>query len=142
MDTGDRIMVSKKRADQISGGVFLIGLGIIFFMNLGFWPWILFVIGASSMARGAAEGQAWYSVSGGLGLMGLGLVFLLGFSWPLLLILVGVSMLIGRNFQSSRKRHYIDDDSEVVYWEKPKNEDKLKNEDLEDSSLQDSLGAR
>jgi hypothetical protein len=119
-----REMVTKQRADQIAGGVFLIGLGLIFFTNVGFWPWILFVLGASSMARGMAEGQAWYSVSGGLWLMGLGLVFLLGFNLPLLLILVGVTMLIGYKFQSSR-RHRHDED----YWDKPKNEDKRKNED-------------
>ncbi len=123
-------MVSKQRADQVSGGVFLIGLGIIFFTHVGFWPWILFVIGASSMARGMAEGQAWYNVSGGLWLMGLGVVFLLGFSWPLLLILIGATMLMGYSFKSSRRHH--DDDEQVIYIPKQKNEDKRKNEDLED----------
>ncbi len=132
-------MVSKQRADQISGGVFLIGLGVIFFTNLAFWPWILFVIGASSLARGMAEGQAWYSVSGGLWLIGLGLVFLLGFNLPLLLILIGVTMLLGYNF---RPKHRSDraarlsnyDDSGL--WDKPKNDDKRKNDDLDDSLIE------
>jgi hypothetical protein len=121
-------MVSKQRADQISGGVFLIGLGLLFFTHVDFWPWILFVIGASSIARGMAEGHAWYSVSGGLWLIGLGLVFLLGFSWPLILILIGVTMLIGYNFQSSRK-------NEDAEWEKRKNEEKRKNDDFEDANV-------
>jgi hypothetical protein len=88
-------MVSKQRADQIAGGVFLIGLGLLFTDVLDFWPGILFVLGASSLARGIAEGRAWYTVSGGLGLIFLGLIFLMGFSWPLLLIMIGGAMLFG-----------------------------------------------
>lgn len=90
-------MVSKQRADHIAGGVFLVGLGLLFLDVIDFWPGILFVIGASSLARGMAEGRAWHTVTGGLWLIGLGLVFLMGFSWPLLLILIGASMLVGYN---------------------------------------------
>ncbi len=111
-------MISKERSDQIAGGVFLVGLGLLFTNVLPFWPGILFVIGASAMARGMAEGQAWYNVSGGLWMIGLGLVFLLGFSWPVLLILIGVTMLFGYNARcawgSSEKEKRKND-------EKPKN---------------------
>jgi hypothetical protein len=89
-------MVSKQRADQIAGGVFLVGLGLLFAGVVSFWPGILFVIGASTLARGIAEGQAWYTVSGGLWMIGIGLIFLVGFNWPLILILIGVSMLFSR----------------------------------------------
>ena len=47
-------MVSKARADQVSGGVFLIGLALLF-MTGYWWPGILFVIGASTMARGVGR---------------------------------------------------------------------------------------
>lgn len=113
--------MSKGRGDQISGGIFLIGLGILFFTHIGFWPGILFVIGAAAIARGVAEGQTWYNVPGGLWMIGLGLLFLFNFNWPVLLILIGVSMLFGYNYRSSRKHDDI--------WEKPKNEDKRKNDD-------------
>jgi len=89
-------MLTKERADQVAGGVFLIGLGLLFTHVIDFWPGILFVLGASSLARGMAEGREWYTVNGGLWLIGIGLVFLLGFSWPLLLIIIGASMLVGR----------------------------------------------
>ncbi len=120
-------MVSKARADQIAGGVFLVGLGLLFTNVISFWPGILFVIGASNIARGMAEGRAWYNVSGGLWLIGLGLVFLLNFSWPVLLILIGASMLFGYSVKDGRreKRFVMMDD-----FDKAKNDDKRKREDI------------
>ena len=44
--------LSGKRASELSGGVFLIGLGVLFVT--GYWfPGILFVIGATSLVQGA-----------------------------------------------------------------------------------------
>ena len=94
-------MVGKHQGDRIAGAVFLIGLGVLFLTGY-WWPGILFVIGASAMARGVSEGQAWYNVPGGLWMIGLGLVFAFGFSWPLMLILIGVSMLFGKQWHGQR----------------------------------------
>lgn len=88
----------KARVDLLAGGVFLIGLGVLLLTGY-WWPGILFVIGATSLVRGLAEGQAWYSVQGALWMIGLGVVFALGFSLPLLLILIGLSMLLGYVFR-------------------------------------------
>jgi hypothetical protein len=118
-------MITKERADQIAGGVFLIGLGLLFTNVISFWPGILFVIGAANIARGMAQGREWYNVSGGVWLIGLGFVFLFHFSWPVLLILIGASMLFGY----SVKDHWRHDGE----GEKFKNEWKRKNdEDLEE----------
>ncbi len=116
-------MMSKQRADQIAGGVFLIGLGLLFTNVISFWPGILFVIGASNIARGMAEGRPWYNVSGGLWLIGLGIVFLFHFSWPMILILIGLSMLFGYSVKD--RRNSYDDGGKL------KNDEKLKNDDLE-----------
>lgn len=86
-------MVTKERADQVAGGVFLIGLGLLFTNVLPFWPGILFVIGASTIAREASQGHEWRRWGGGLGIIAVGVLFLFGFSWPLLLIAIGVGML-------------------------------------------------
>lgn len=93
-------MVNKERAEQIAGGVFIIGLGLLFMTGISFWPGILFVIGASSIARGMAQGENWYNVPGGVWMIGLGLLFLFNFQWPVILILVGVSMLFGWSWQN------------------------------------------
>lgn len=118
-------MYSKSNADRVAGGVFLIGLALLFTsvgsIVGGFFPGILFVIGASAIARGVAEGQQWYNVSGGLWMIGIGLVFLLGFNLPLLLILIGLTMLFGWSFKPdmlhSCKRAYDE------FIEKPKHDE-------------------
>ena len=118
----------KDRVDQVSGGVFLIGLALLFLTPVPFFPGILFVIGASSLARGMAEGQEWTSVQGALWLFGLGLLFLVGFNFALLLILIGLSMLFGVVFKPSfMKAGCCDSDIDDISGEKPKR--KLKNDE-------------
>lgn len=117
-------MYSKERADQVSGGVFLIGLAVLFMTGF-WWPGIMFVIGLSAIARGVAEGQEWYNVPGGLWMIGIGLLFWFGFSWPLLLIFIGASMLLGKSWQGSKHgskhNHEMPED-------KLKRDDKRKND--------------
>ncbi len=116
-------MYSKSYADRVAGAVFLIGLGLLFtpVANIvgGFFPGILFVIGATTIARGVAEGQPWYEVSGGLFMLGLGLFFLFGFSLPLLLIVLGLMMLFGYTGRSGERKSKYDDDFAT---EKPKHD--------------------
>jgi hypothetical protein len=127
-------MFSKQRADQAAGGVFLIGLGLLFAGVMSFWPGILFVIGAANIARGMAEGRAWYNVSGGLGLIALGVIFLLGFNWPLLLILIGLSMLSGYSFKSDWRWGAVCDDEGEAEEAEPKR--KRKNEELDNARVE------
>jgi hypothetical protein len=87
-------MLSSRQADQVSTGMFLIGLGVLAATHF-WWPGIMFVLGAAAIARGLTEGRGWYALQGGLWMIGLGLVFLQGFSLPLLLVLIGVSYLLG-----------------------------------------------
>jgi hypothetical protein len=84
----------KQRSSEISTGVFLIGLAILWLTG-NWFPGILFVIGASSIVRALGEGKTWSAAQGGLWAIGIGLVFTFGFSLPLLLIIIGVSMVLG-----------------------------------------------
>ena len=97
-------MYSKSNADRVAAAVFLIGLGLLFSPLAGivggFWPGILFVIGAAVIARGIAEEQSWVGASSGLALMGLGIIFLIGFNLPLLLIVIGLILLFRHSFNA------------------------------------------
>lgn len=87
-------MSQKKTYESISGGIFLIGLGILFLTDLGFWPWILVVIGLSGLPASLAQNRGWYGWQGFLWMLGLAILFASGFFWPGILILVGASMLV------------------------------------------------
>jgi hypothetical protein len=87
--------LSSKRSEQVSGGIFLIGIGLMLANVIPVWPGIMFVLGGAAIARGLAEGRGWYALQGGIWLIGIGLIFTFGFSLPLLLIVIGISMLLG-----------------------------------------------
>ncbi len=53
--------MNKQNADTISGGVFLIGLGVLFLLDW-FWPGILILVGVSSFINQWAKGN----LTGGL----------------------------------------------------------------------------
>ncbi len=93
--------ISRQQGERISGGVFLIGLALLFMTKVSFWPGILFVLGAASLARGLAEGRQWRNIQGALWLVGLGLFFSYGLSMPFLLFLIGGVMLFGYFFRPS-----------------------------------------
>lgn len=101
----------EKRASDISGGVFMIGLAVLFLTNYWF-PGILFVIGAASIAQGLAKGRAWYGMQGALWTIGIGLVFAFGFSLPLLFLLIGASMVVGSIWKPPFLGHDDEDDED------------------------------
>jgi len=79
----------------LSGGLLLIGIGLIFLLRLDFFPAILAVLGMSSILAGLATGRSWHGLQGGLWLVGLFFLFHCDILWPGILILLGVSSLIG-----------------------------------------------
>jgi hypothetical protein len=84
--------LNSRRANEISGGVFLVGLGLCF--AFGFWPWILFVIGATSIVQGLADGHGWYAFQGATWTIGIGIWALFNFNIAALFILIGVSSIV------------------------------------------------
>lgn len=103
--------------NQVGGAVFLIGLGIIAFLNY-WWPGIMFVVAASLLATEWVETDGKLNFSNGR-VIGAGIMILIGLVgfinfnwgqlWPIVLILIGLYMLFGRG-QFAR----YGDDGEVV----------------------------
>jgi len=79
----------------LSGGLLLVGIGLIFLLKLDFFPAILAVLGLSSIVAGLATSRSWYGLQGGLWLVGLFFLFYFDILWPGILIVIGVSTLIG-----------------------------------------------
>jgi hypothetical protein len=91
-------------ASAISGGIMLIGLGVIYLLKLSFWPWILVVLAFATLAHSVAQGGIEGGLIGAVVLIILAILFLTGTFWPGILILLGVSMLFGGIVRSSRRR--------------------------------------
>lgn len=88
------------KSEQISGAVFLVGFGLIFIT--GWWfPGMLFVIGAASMAGALANNAHWSTAHGALWMIGLGLIFWLNLPWGVIFVVLGLSILFGWNQHNS-----------------------------------------
>ncbi len=86
--------LTSEQAGAITSAVWLVGLGIL--ITTGYWwPGILFLIGAGSIAQGFVEGRGWYSFQGSLWLIGIGFLFLFHFTILALFILIAISGLVG-----------------------------------------------
>jgi hypothetical protein len=107
-------MFLNQRADQLAAAVMMIGMGLLFtnWLPIPFWPGILFVIGAAALVRGLADRSSRfnvYALYGGFWMIGMGIIFLFDLGWPVWMILIGVSALIG---YGTKDRWYRDGDTE------------------------------
>lgn len=93
----------ESRTDQASGAIFLIGLGLLFVTGW-WWPGMLFVIAASSMARVMSEGQNWTSATGALWMAGMGLFFMFNLNFGAIWIIVGICMLSAYMMRSNNSK--------------------------------------
>jgi hypothetical protein len=88
--------MSKKRADAISNGIFLIGLGILAFADF-WWPGILLAIWVSLAVRQLFTGRFYDLVISTIILLGLFTVSILKLDWsvlvPVLLIVGGIYII-------------------------------------------------
>ncbi|MFC1997670.1 hypothetical protein ACFLXI_08725 [Chloroflexota bacterium] len=106
-------MDKKKQASGISGGIFLIGLGVLLFTGW-WWPGIMLVIGLSAGAEQIFRGK----IASGIGTIAFFSAFPIiwaivqstDISWaiigPFILIAIGVIILV--------KAFFLKDDVEVV----------------------------
>lgn len=92
----NRIILSKKKADAISNGIFLISIGILVYTN-AWWPGILLAIWATLAIRQFLTGRIYDLFLTSVMLIGLSLVIVLDFNWsvivPVLLVLGGIHLI-------------------------------------------------
>ena len=83
------------RQQNVVVGVFLVGLGLVWWLNLGWliWPGALIGLGAVAYTQRRQMGDTIAAVQAGLWLVGLGVLFLLHFVFPGVLFLAGASIL-------------------------------------------------
>lgn len=91
-----QMLMSKKKADAISNGVFLIGLGILIYSE-AWWPGILVALWATLAVRQYFTGRIYDLFLTTIFLWGLFVVVLLKLNWaviiPVLLILGGIHLI-------------------------------------------------
>lgn len=91
-----QIILSKRKADAISNGIFLIGLGILAFSSL-WWPGILLLLWITLAVRQYLTGRIYDLVISSVLLLGLFAVSILNLNWsvlvPVLLVLGGIHLI-------------------------------------------------
>ncbi|MHB1317569.1 MAG: hypothetical protein ACYCYF_03015 [Anaerolineae bacterium] len=84
------------RENALSMGLLLIGIGLIFLLpGIGFWPWILVVVALAGLPSALSRGRDWMAWQGTFWLIGMAILFAFDLFWPGVLLLAGVSVLLG-----------------------------------------------
>jgi hypothetical protein len=88
-------MRDKDAFHGMTGGIILIGIGIIFLANIDFFPAILVVIGLAGLPESVAQKGFWAGIQSAVWLIGIAVLFAFDIFWPGILILIGISMVAG-----------------------------------------------
>ncbi len=78
-----------ERANAVTGGIWLIGLGVLFATGY-WWPGILFLVGVTAMVEGSARGSGWQSMHGGLWLLLIACWAMMRFNLTVFFVALGV----------------------------------------------------
>ena len=107
-------MDAKRSYESLSGGIFLIGIGILFLVpGIDFWPWILAVVGAAGLPASLANKKGWLGWQGFFWMTGLAVLFWSGYFWPGILILLGLNMLVGALTRESEGSPFANADAKA-----------------------------
>lgn len=137
-----RRSASKSALEGMGGGIFLVGLGVLFLVDsISFWPWILVVIGLAGVPSSVANKGLWAGMQGLVWMVGLAILFTNpSMFFPGILIVIGLSIIAGALFQPPAVKKSKDK-------RKPKNRARLEihfddDDDYFDDEDDDRRGAR
>jgi hypothetical protein len=114
-------MRNKDAFHGMTGGIILIGIGIIFLANIDFFPAILVVIGLAGLPESVAQKGFWAGIQSAVWLIGIAALFAFDIFWPGILILIGLSTVAGAlvrppGLEGKRKRGLpLDDEDADAY---------------------------
>jgi hypothetical protein len=86
-------MITRRLLVNLSVAVMLVGIGVVFAAGIGFWPWILAVVGAATLPGAAGRERVGEGLQTFIWLVGLTILFALDAMWPGLIVVVALSAL-------------------------------------------------
>ncbi|MBS4167173.1 MULTISPECIES: hypothetical protein [unclassified Neochlamydia] len=118
-------LVSKKKADAISNGAFLVGLGILLYTH-DWWPGILLVLWIAVLLRQYLTGRVYDTIVSTIILLGLFLVSFIKINWS---VIIPILFVIGGTYLIFREYFYADESVEnEILDERPRNANEHKEE--------------
>lgn len=87
-----------RTAEGVQGGLFLIGLALLFFSGW-FWPGILVLVGLTALFEDFKKGRPGEGLGGMVFMCGLALLFASDWFWPGILVLLGIMAILSPLFK-------------------------------------------
>jgi hypothetical protein len=78
---------------NISVAIMLLGIGVVFAAGIGFWPWILAVVGVATLPGAASRDRVAEGLQTFIWLVGLTVVFALDAVWPGIIAVLVASLV-------------------------------------------------
>ena len=105
--------MESRQASQVTGGLIVVAVGLILLagqtetgwrINFGrLWPIVFFLIGVGKFVGRNARAGVWFFCLGGIFLLHTYRILTLNDSWPLFIVMAGVSMLFPQMDRDGRK---------------------------------------
>jgi hypothetical protein len=85
-------MITRRLLLNISVAVMLLGIGAVFVAGIGFWPWILAVVGVATLPGAASRNRVAEGLQTFIWLVGLTVLFALDAVWPGIVVVLAASV--------------------------------------------------
>ncbi len=86
-------MVTRRLLLNVSVALMLLGIGVVFAAGVGFWPWILAVVGVATLPGAAGRNRVAEGLQTCIWLVGLAVLFALDAVWPGILFVLAGSLV-------------------------------------------------